>query len=167
MVSFLPPKLPGIPFPVVCSKDWVFWFSWGSVASVSIPFRPTNTAAHFGIFTNRSNGFRMVGLGISCSCSFSVRFLPAPVAAYANNLIRLGPTALAAQSVLLVSASSTFQAPFALGVATSVRWGFFLSPPDVLRILSYLPFTLPPLESEISSERKMLDAQVWHQTRPS
>jgi len=34
---------------------------------------------------------------------------------------RLGPVSLATQSVLLVSASTTFQAPFALGVATSVR----------------------------------------------
>jgi hypothetical protein len=36
----------------------------------------------------------------------------------------LGPTILAAQSVLLVSASATFQAPFALGVGGSVRWVF-------------------------------------------
>lgn len=35
---------------------------------------------------------------------------------------RLGPAVLASQSVLLVSASSTFQAPFALSVATSVRY---------------------------------------------
>ncbi|KAJ3759628.1 multidrug/Oligosaccharidyl-lipid/Polysaccharide flippase [Lentinula raphanica] len=35
----------------------------------------------------------------------------------------LGPTALAAQSVLLVSCSTTYQVPFALGVATSVRIG--------------------------------------------
>lgn len=34
---------------------------------------------------------------------------------------RLGPLELATQSVLLVSASTTFQAPFALAVATSVR----------------------------------------------
>lgn len=34
----------------------------------------------------------------------------------------LGPVALATQSVLLVSASTTFQAPFALSVATSVRY---------------------------------------------
>lgn len=34
----------------------------------------------------------------------------------------LGPTVLATQSVLLVSASTTFQAPFALSVATSVRY---------------------------------------------
>lgn len=33
----------------------------------------------------------------------------------------LGPVALATQSVLLVSSSTTFQAPFALSVATSVR----------------------------------------------
>ncbi|EIW79476.1 multidrug Oligosaccharidyl-lipid polysaccharide flippase [Coniophora puteana RWD-64-598 SS2] len=39
---------------------------------------------------------------------------------------RLGPTALAAQSVLLSSASTTFQAPFALSVATSVRVGNLL-----------------------------------------
>ncbi|KAF9459120.1 MATE efflux family protein [Collybia nuda] len=38
----------------------------------------------------------------------------------------LGPVVLATQSVLLVSASSTFQAPFALGVATSVRIGNLL-----------------------------------------
>ena len=34
---------------------------------------------------------------------------------------RLGPVALATQSVLLVSGSTTYQAPFALSVATSVR----------------------------------------------
>ncbi|KDR72491.1 hypothetical protein GALMADRAFT_252589 [Galerina marginata CBS 339.88] len=38
----------------------------------------------------------------------------------------LGPIALATQSVLLVSASTTFQAPFALGVATAVRIGNLL-----------------------------------------
>ncbi|KAI6132539.1 MATE efflux family protein [Pisolithus croceorrhizus] len=38
----------------------------------------------------------------------------------------LGPVPLAAQSVLLLSASCTFQAPFALGVATSVRIGNLL-----------------------------------------
>ncbi|CAA7268525.1 unnamed protein product [Cyclocybe aegerita] len=38
----------------------------------------------------------------------------------------LGPVALATQSVLLVSSSTTFQAPFALGVATSVRIGNLL-----------------------------------------
>ncbi|RXW17121.1 hypothetical protein EST38_g8726 [Candolleomyces aberdarensis] len=38
----------------------------------------------------------------------------------------LGPAVLATQSVLLVSASTTFQAPFALSVATSVRIGNLL-----------------------------------------
>ncbi|KAK0489073.1 MATE efflux family protein [Armillaria novae-zelandiae] len=38
----------------------------------------------------------------------------------------LGPVALATQSVLLVSSSTTFQAPFALSVATSVRIGNLL-----------------------------------------
>ncbi|KAJ3495861.1 hypothetical protein NLJ89_g10567 [Agrocybe chaxingu] len=38
----------------------------------------------------------------------------------------LGPVALATQSVLLVSSSTTFQAPFALGVATSVRTLFLV-----------------------------------------
>ncbi|KAF9476807.1 MATE efflux family protein [Pholiota conissans] len=38
----------------------------------------------------------------------------------------LGPTALATQSVLLVSSSTTFQAPFALSVATAVRIGNLL-----------------------------------------
>ncbi|KAI3616804.1 multidrug oligosaccharidyl-lipid polysaccharide flippase [Moniliophthora roreri] len=38
----------------------------------------------------------------------------------------IGPVALASQSVLLVSASTTFQAPFALGIATSVRIGNLL-----------------------------------------
>ncbi|KAF8630233.1 hypothetical protein AX15_003035 [Amanita polypyramis BW_CC] len=38
----------------------------------------------------------------------------------------LGPISLATQSVLLVSASTTYQAPFALGIATSVRIGNLL-----------------------------------------
>ena len=39
---------------------------------------------------------------------------------------RIGPEALATQSVLLVSASTTYQAPFALSVAASVRIGNLL-----------------------------------------
>ncbi|KAG8733192.1 hypothetical protein FRC11_008051 [Ceratobasidium sp. 423] len=39
---------------------------------------------------------------------------------------QLGPVTLAAQSVLLVSASTSYQAPFALGVATTVRIGNLL-----------------------------------------
>ncbi|KAF6749045.1 mate-domain-containing protein [Ephemerocybe angulata] len=38
----------------------------------------------------------------------------------------LGPTALASQSVLLTSCSATFQAPFSIGVASSVRIGNLL-----------------------------------------
>ncbi|KAI9510175.1 MATE efflux family protein [Russula earlei] len=45
----------------------------------------------------------------------------------------LGPTALAAQSVLLVSASTTYQAPFALSVATSVRIGNLLGEQNAYR----------------------------------
>ncbi|OCH87072.1 MATE efflux family protein [Obba rivulosa] len=45
----------------------------------------------------------------------------------------LGPVALATQSVLLVSASTTFQAPFALSVATSVRIGNLLGEENAKR----------------------------------
>ncbi|GJE86748.1 MATE efflux family protein [Phanerochaete sordida] len=45
----------------------------------------------------------------------------------------LGPTALAAQSVLLVSASTTYQAPFALAVAASVRIGNLLGEENARR----------------------------------
>ena len=39
---------------------------------------------------------------------------------------QLGPIALATQSVLLVSASTTYQAPYSLSVAASVRIGNLL-----------------------------------------
>jgi len=45
----------------------------------------------------------------------------------------LGPVALATQSVLLVSASTTFQAPFALSVAASVRIGNLLGEANAKR----------------------------------
>ncbi|OJA16522.1 hypothetical protein AZE42_00654 [Rhizopogon vesiculosus] len=45
----------------------------------------------------------------------------------------LGPVALATQSVLLATSSSTFQAPFALGVATSVRIGNLLGEKNARR----------------------------------
>ncbi|KAH9974781.1 multidrug/Oligosaccharidyl-lipid/Polysaccharide flippase [Lactifluus volemus] len=44
-----------------------------------------------------------------------------------------GPTALASQSVLLVSASTTFQGPFAVAVATSVRIGNLLGEQNAAR----------------------------------
>ncbi|KAH9941296.1 MATE efflux family protein [Epithele typhae] len=46
---------------------------------------------------------------------------------------QLGPTALATQSVLLVSASTTYQAPFALSVASSVRIGNLLGEENATR----------------------------------
>ncbi|KAH9049321.1 MATE efflux family protein [Lactarius hengduanensis] len=45
----------------------------------------------------------------------------------------LGPTVLAAQSVLLVSASTAFQAPFSLSVASSVRIGNLLGERNAAR----------------------------------
>ncbi|KAK0202739.1 MATE efflux family protein [Desarmillaria ectypa] len=45
---------------------------------------------------------------------------------WAWEFYRLGPVALATQSVLLVSSSTTFQAPFSLAVAASVRIGNLL-----------------------------------------
>ena len=41
---------------------------------------------------------------------------------------QLGPVALATQSVLLVSSSTTYQAPYAVSVATSVRYDYLLTP---------------------------------------
>ena len=84
----------------------------------------------------------MVGLGINGSRGFSVRSSsPVPLPPSYPMLtivffIRLGPTALAAQSILLVSASTTYQAPFALGMATSVRlvvFFFFFFPHSDVR----------------------------------
>jgi len=45
----------------------------------------------------------------------------------------LGPAALAAQSILLVSATTTFQAPFALSVAATARVGNLLGQTDARR----------------------------------
>ncbi|KAE9395987.1 mate-domain-containing protein [Gymnopus androsaceus JB14] len=56
----------------------------------------------------------------------------------------LGPKALAAQSVLLVSCSTTYQAPFALGVATSVRIGQLLglAQPRLAKLAAYAAISL-------------------------
>jgi Na+-driven multidrug efflux pump len=56
----------------------------------------------------------------------------------------LGPTALAAQSVLLVSCSTTFQVPFSLGVATSVRIGQLLglAQPRLAKLTAYAAILL-------------------------
>ena len=106
----------------------------------------------------RPNGNRMVGLGAGCACSlivikFSCLFYVVDITAY-----RLGPLELATQSVLLVSASTTFQAPFALGVATSVRCVAYW----VLRSC-YLRCYMPVLE--ICWERERLYAPKFLQTQ--
>ncbi|KDE03350.1 hypothetical protein MVLG_06157 [Microbotryum lychnidis-dioicae p1A1 Lamole] len=56
----------------------------------------------------------------------------------------LGPTALAAQSVLLTSASLFYQIPYALSVAAAVRAGNLLGAqrPDTARMTSYATMTL-------------------------
>jgi len=70
-----------------------------------------------------SDGVGVVGLGVGCSCCFFVSLLSLVLKRQRlmKMFCRLGPVVLATQSVLLVSASTTFQAPFALSVATSVR----------------------------------------------
>ena len=67
---------------------------------------------------------------------------------------RLGPTALATQSVLLVSSSTTYQAPFALSVASSVRYVICI----ISRILSRL---LRALGLVIYLERKTPNVLLW------
>lgn len=68
----------------------------------------------------RADGVRVVGMGAGC---ISGIFVSASVVDYPRllRLSRLGPVSLATQSILLSSASTTYQAPFALSVASSVR----------------------------------------------
>ncbi|KAE9382531.1 mate-domain-containing protein, partial [Gymnopus androsaceus JB14] len=56
----------------------------------------------------------------------------------------LGPKALAAQSVLLVSTTTTYQAPFSLGVAASVRIGQLLglAQPRLAKLAAHAAFLL-------------------------
>ena len=97
-------------------------------AHVHEPRRPRQPWAE----RRRADRVGMVGLGARCARSVAVRVFPAD-AFYRIVLMglrilisidRLGPTALATQSVLLVSSSTTYQAPFALSVAAAVRCGF-------------------------------------------
>ena len=69
----------------------------------------------------------MVVLGICSSRSITVgqSFFRA-VSVTELDSHRLGPTPLAAQSVLLVSSSTAFQTPYSLGMATTVRVGNLL-----------------------------------------
>ncbi|KAF9059682.1 mate-domain-containing protein [Rhodocollybia butyracea] len=75
----------------------------------------------------------------------------------------LGPTALAAQSVLLVSCSTTYQAPFALGVATSVRIGQLLGlgRPRLAKIAAYASIVLGLVVSLIFSSIFWVWRKQW------
>ncbi|EDR01957.1 multidrug/Oligosaccharidyl-lipid/Polysaccharide flippase, partial [Laccaria bicolor S238N-H82] len=75
----------------------------------------------------------------------------------------LGPVALATQSVLLVSASTTFQAPFALGVATSVRIGNLLGEQKAKRagMAAKTSIIMALLLSMISSAMFLIFRNVW------
>ncbi|TFL01933.1 MATE efflux family protein [Pterulicium gracile] len=75
----------------------------------------------------------------------------------------LGPVVLACQSVLLVSASSTFQAPFALSVATSVRIGNLLGEGHARRaeVSAMAAVLLSLVVSAISSALFMIFKNKW------
>ncbi|KAF8067574.1 mate-domain-containing protein [Lyophyllum atratum] len=75
----------------------------------------------------------------------------------------IGPVALATQSVLLVSASTTFQAPFALSVATSVRIGNLLGEGNALRagIASNTAIIMALVLSAISSAMFLIFRNSW------
>ncbi|KAF9525724.1 MATE efflux family protein [Crepidotus variabilis] len=80
------------------------------------------------MFTSLGVLFR---LGLSGVIQTASEWWAWELAALAASL--LGPTALATQSVVLVSASTIFQAPFALSVATSVRIGNLLGQANAAR----------------------------------
>jgi len=75
----------------------------------------------------------------------------------------LGPTALAAQSVLLVSASTSYQAPFALSVASSVRIGNLLGEQNALRagVASKVSMLLALAFAGISSTIFLIFRDQW------
>ncbi|KAH9991563.1 mate-domain-containing protein [Russula vinacea] len=75
----------------------------------------------------------------------------------------LGPTVLAAQSVLLVSASTTFQAPFALGVASAVRIGNLLGEQNAHRagIATNVAMLLALILAGISSALFVIFRNQW------
>ncbi len=68
----------------------------------------------------------VVQLGISGAGQVASEWWAWELVALAASL--LGPSALATQSVLLVSSSTTYQAPYALSVATSVRYALSILP---------------------------------------
>ncbi|KAH0581706.1 hypothetical protein H2248_011392 [Termitomyces sp. 'cryptogamus'] len=75
----------------------------------------------------------------------------------------MGPVALATQSVLLSSASTTFQAPFALSVATSVRIGNLLGEGNAKRagIASYTSIIMALGLSAASSTMFIIFKNKW------
>ncbi|SCV69552.1 BQ2448_2572 [Microbotryum intermedium] len=75
----------------------------------------------------------------------------------------LGPTALAAQSVLLTSASLFYQIPYALSVAAAVRAGNLLGAqrPDTARITSYATMTLAIGVAGINSVLLVIFRHRW------
>lgn len=82
-----------------------------------------------------------------------------------NNLAAsfLGSTALAAQSILLISSSCTFQAPFALSLATSVRIGNLLGEKQARRagVSAYAAISLAVGISVIWSTMFISFRQSW------
>ncbi|KAG1884438.1 mate-domain-containing protein [Suillus subluteus] len=82
-----------------------------------------------------------------------------------NNLAAslLGPAALASQSVLLISSSCTFQAPFALSLATSVRIGNLLGEKQARRagVSAYAAIVLAVAISAIWSTMFISFRQSW------
>ncbi|KAI0031948.1 MATE efflux family protein [Vararia minispora EC-137] len=75
----------------------------------------------------------------------------------------ISPEALATQSVLLVSASTTYQAPFALSVATSVRIGNLLGEKNAARaaLSSKASLLLTLIFSGISSAVFLIFRKTW------
>ncbi|KAF8553296.1 mate-domain-containing protein [Imleria badia] len=68
-------------------------------------------------------GFSFQGAQLATPLSFNLVSATFIFYGYYYAASQLGPVTLAAQSVLLLSSSTTYQAPFALSVATSVRMG--------------------------------------------
>lgn len=75
----------------------------------------------------------------------------------------LGPEALATQSVLLVSASTTYQAPFALSVASSVRIGNLLGEKNAARasVSAKMSMVLALVFASISSAAFLIFRHSW------
>ena len=64
-------------------------------------------------------------MALGLSVGFLTSAYPSPMQCVIMRSIIFGPTALAAQFILINSTSTTFQAPLALAQAISVRVAFF------------------------------------------